>query len=99
MLTAGQVRELRDSVQASLQRPWQGACVYVACLDGPLQGLRFRLAPHELTPRMIVGWCTHTDAGAVVAYYVATGEKGKLQFRGYERPGATAGAGYPIRGA
>ncbi|HKQ49689.1 MAG TPA: hypothetical protein VJZ71_16570 [Phycisphaerae bacterium] len=41
----------------------------------------------------------HTDAGAVVAYYVATGEKGKLRFRDYHRPGATAGAGYPILGA
>jgi hypothetical protein len=99
MLTAEQVKELRDSVQASLRRPWQGACVYVVCLDGPLEGLRFRLSPHQLTPTMIVGWCMHTDAGAVVAYYVATAEKGKLRFRDYERPGATAGARYPILGA
>jgi hypothetical protein len=98
MLTAQQVKELRKAVVASHRRPWQGACVYVDCVDGPLQGLRFRLAPHELTPTMIVGWCTHTDAGAVVAYYVATDEKGKLRFRDYERPGGSAGGGYPNYG-
>lgn len=44
---------------------------------------------------MIVGWSMHTDAGAVVAYYVATGEKGNLRFRDYQRPGGSVGGSYP----
>jgi len=88
MLTPNQIEDLRDAITAgSGSRPGRTS---VLCIDGPLEGIRFRV---DRTPAPVdgsIGWIHRTEAGRIVVSYAQSEVPGQLRFKGYELPNEEA---------
>ncbi|MDZ4753488.1 MAG: hypothetical protein SGJ11_03215 [Phycisphaerae bacterium] len=84
MLTPNQIEDLRDAITAgSGSRTGRTS---VLCIDGPLEGIRFRV---DRTPTPVdgsIGWIHRTETGRIVVSYAQSEVPGQLRFKGYEMP-------------